>query len=154
MPCIHDIPKAARQLVPRRPVRPGMPPDASPAAVAQRVRFLRAVTLWSCRLIGLVLLVRGVYLCVNRVAFGLTQGDIEMGWNAHMGVGEEHMLAAGLAATVVGIALILLGRPISRLAIAMPDAGCPACGHTGEVDGDGRCVECGWELAKRSTASS
>ncbi len=123
-----------------------MPMDASPAAVAQRVRFFRAITLWSCRLFGLVLLVRGVYLLVNRVAFGLTQGDVAIGWNTYNGVGEEHMLAAGIAATLVGLALVLLARTISRLAIAMPDAGCPACGHTGEVDGERRCVECGWEL--------
>lgn len=126
-----------------------MPLDASPAAVAQRVRIVRALSLWSLRLVGLVVLVRGVYLCANRIAFGLSQGDIARGWDAYMGVGTEHMLAAGIAATLVGLTLVLLARPLSRFAIAMPDAGCPACAHTGEVDGDGRCVECGWQLDAR-----
>jgi len=35
----------------------------------------------------------------------------------------------------------------------MPDPGCPACGHTGEVDGQGKCVECGWGLASDSDLS-
>jgi hypothetical protein len=63
-----------------------------------------------------------------------------------MGVGEAHMLAAGTAATLIGAALVLLARPLARLCIPMPDPGCPACGHTGEVDAQGKCVECGWEL--------
>lgn len=126
--------------------------DTTPSAIASRVRLIRSITLWTLRLVGFTLLVRGVYLCLNRVAFGLSQGDVTMGWNAHMGVGEDHMMAAGVAATVVGLALVLLARPISRFAIAMPDSGCPACGHTGEVDGRGKCVECGWEL--RSGAGS
>lgn len=116
--------------------------------VVQRTETLRAIALWMLRLLGLAMLVRGVYLIANRMAFGLSQGDIALGWNAYMGVGEQHMLAAGIAATVVGLALVLLARPMSRLAIAMPDTGCPACGHTGEVDGDGRCVECGCVLVR------
>lgn len=63
-----------------------------------------------------------------------------------MRVGEEHMLSIGISTMLVGLPLVLLSRPLSRLAIPMPDAGCPACGHTGEVDGQGRCVECGWTL--------
>ncbi|MEQ9095757.1 MAG: hypothetical protein RIE32_05785 [Phycisphaerales bacterium] len=123
--------------------------DSSQAAMVGRVRVLRTATLWVLRLVGVAVLARGLYLCINRVVFGLTQGDVALGWNAHMGVGEEHMLAAGIAATLVGVALVLLARPLSRFAIAMPDPGCPACGHTGEVDGQGKCVECGWELIDR-----
>lgn len=131
-----------------------MPPEASPAAVVRRVRFLRSITLWSCRLIGLALLVRGVYLLVNRLAFGITQGDIEYAYDAFRGVGEEHMVAAGVAGALIGIALVLLARPVSRLAIAMPDAGCPSCGHTGEVDVAGKCVECGWALEENDSRAS
>lgn len=126
--------------------------STSPTAVASRVRLLRSVTLWTLRLVGLAMLARGVYLCVNRVVFGLIQGDVARGWNAYMGVGEGHMLATGVAATLIGGALLLLARPLSRLCIAMPDTGCPACGHTGEVDGAGRCVECGWELRESGEA--
>ena len=131
-----------------------MPLETTPPATASRVRLMRAATLWSLRLAGLVLLVRGVYLCLNRLAFGLSQGDVSMGWNAHMGVGESHMMAAGVAAVLVGLALVFLARPVSRFAIAMPDPGCPACGHTGEVDGQGRCVECGWALRGASRANN
>lgn len=113
---------------------------------------MRSITLWTLRLAGLAMLIRGVYLCLNRLAFGLSQADIARGWNAHMGVGESHMMAAGVAATILGLALILTARPLSRLAIAMPDPGCPACGHTGEVDGQGRCVECGWKLTSDNDA--
>ncbi|MEQ8317692.1 MAG: hypothetical protein RIE77_02630 [Phycisphaerales bacterium] len=128
-----------------------MPLDASPVAVARRVRIARALSLWSCRLVGFVLLVRGVYLLINRLAFGITQGDVAYAYDAYTGVGKEHMVAAGIAATLVGLALVLLARPLSRCAIAMPDAGCPSCGHTGEIDGDGRCVECGWQLDASSS---
>lgn len=125
---------------------------ASPALVARRVGLLRGVGLWIGRVIGIALIARGVYLCVNRVVFGLTQGDVARGWNAHMGVGEGHMMAAGVAATLVGLAFVLLARPLSRLCVPMPDPGCPACGHTGEVDGAGKCVECGWELRESGEA--
>ncbi len=56
------------------------------------------------------------------------------------------MLAAGIAATMIGLATLLVSRPLSRVVIAMPDLGCPACTHTGEVDRVGRCVECGCRL--------
>ena len=131
----------------------GMRLATSPEAVAGRVRLLRSFTLWSTRVVGVAMLVRGIYLVINRLAFGLSQGDIEFGWNAHMGVGEEHMVAAGVAASLMGLALILLARPMSRLCIPMPDAGCPSCGHTGEVDAQGRCVECGWKLENQGNQS-
>lgn len=127
--------------------RPSMDEGPNAAQAARRVALLRSITLWTVRVVGLAMLVRGVYLVVNRLTFGLSQGDIARGWNAYTGVGEGHMLAAGVAATLVGLALVLLARPMSRLAIAMPDTGCPACGHTGEVDGQGRCVECGCTLS-------
>ena len=124
----------------------GMRPRTSPEAVADRVRLARSLVLWALRVVGLAMLVRGAYLVINRLAFGLSQGDIARGWNAYMGVGEGHMMAAGVASTLIGLTLLLLARPISRLCIPMPDPGCPSCGHTGEVDGQGRCVECGWML--------
>ncbi|NRA57114.1 MAG: hypothetical protein HRU13_03220 [Phycisphaerales bacterium] len=117
-----------------------------PESTIRRIRLLRAIMLWGLRLVGLAVLVRGIYLCVNRVAFGLSQGQLSRGWDAYMGVGEGHLLAAGIAATLVGLALLLLARPLSRMVIAMPDLGCPACAHTGEVDNKGRCLECGWRL--------
>ena len=123
-----------------------MNPYGPPEATIARVRLLRGLTLWGLRTLGLALLVRGAYLCVNRVLFGLLLGDATLGWNAYTGVGEEHMAAAGLAAVLIGLALMLAARPLSRLVIAMPDPGCPACGHTGDVDADGRCVECGCRL--------
>lgn len=120
--------------------------ETTPQALASRVRLMRSITLWTLRLVGLVMLIRGVYLCLNRLAFGLSVNEITSGWQIYTGVGESHMMAAGVACVLVGLALVLLARPMSRLAIAMPDSGCPACGHTGEVDGQGKCVECGWKL--------
>ena len=128
----------------------------SPETTIRRIRLFRAITLWGLRLIGLAVLVRGIYLCVNRAVFGLSQGQISLGWNTFRGVGEGHLLAAGITASMIGLAMLLLARPLSRFVIAMPDRGCPACGHTGEVNKEGRCLECGWrvESSKSSGADS
>ena len=125
-------------------------PRTTPQAVASRVRLLRSITLWALRLAGLAMLIRGMYLVINRLAFGLSQGRVSQAWDPYTGVGAEHMMAAGVAATLVGLTVFLLARTASRLCIPMPDPGCPACGHTGEVDGQGRCVECGWALGQPS----
>ncbi len=123
--------------------------DTTPQAVASRVRLTRSITLWTLRLVGLTLLVRGVYLGINRAVFAISLSDITFAYEIYTGAGEGHILSTAAAASLVGLALILLARPLSRLAIPMPDAGCPACGHTGEVDRQGRCVECGWELCRK-----
>lgn len=109
--------------------------------------------LWTIRLVAALLIGAGLYLVVNRLFFGLLIGNLRIGWTHYQGVGEGHFFAHGLAMLAIGIPLAILSRRAARWIVAMPDAGCPACGYTGERDAAGRCPECGASLGQPRTDS-
>lgn len=92
-------------------------------------------------MLGVLLVCWGSYLIIQRVAFGLSMGEVRGAWHIYDGVGNTHRVSRGVGSLVVGAALFLGGRFIAVRTIVVPARGCPRCGYAGSASG--RCPECG-----------
>ena len=114
------------------------------AEVTQR---FRAQATWALRALSVIMLGLGGYLLLKRIAFALIAGDGQAAFTTWTGVGEGHSASRGAALVLVGALLGAGSRRIARWMIALPEAGCPACGYPRSPE-DEICPECG--LRRRS----
>ncbi len=117
-----------------------------PLPAAERTARHRARVLWTIRGLAAMLVIAGLYLIVNRIAFGFFVRPVQIAWTHYQGVGEGHLFSHGIAMLAIGAALAMSSRRLARWVAVMPEHGCPACGYTGEHDDAGRCPECGSHL--------
>ncbi len=131
-----------------------MPPDSSPLGLetprryahamppiaADRIHAARAITLWSLRLLALLITLYGTYRLLQRIAFWLIADAGPTAFNAWMGVGENHGASIGTAAIITGLTLAAASRPLTRWAMPAPTTGCPNCAYDTNAD---TCQECG-----------
>jgi hypothetical protein len=105
------------------------------------INTCRGLVTWVLRSAAVVLCAGGAYLILKRVLLGIGVRDRAMIHAVFEGIGEGHSLYRGLAMIIVGSALGLLSKTISRWVLPVPSEGCPRCGYE-KVDTD-QCPECG-----------
>jgi hypothetical protein len=115
--------------------------------LARRTREVRGIALWVIRATGLTLLAYGAYLILARLVFGLyLSPDVSLGLlrgvKVWQGIAEDHGWVRGWPMVAVGGALSLASRSLARWIVAVPDTGCPRCGHDATT-ARGICPECG-----------
>lgn len=114
-----------------------------PPIAADRIHAARAITLWSLRLLALLITLYGTYRLLQRVAFAIIVADRQSAFGAWTGIGETHGAAVGTAAIITGLALAAASRPLTRWAMPAPTTGCPNCAYNTNAD---TCQECGHSL--------
>lgn len=114
-------------------------PTLSPA----KVNTVRAVAIWCLRGVSVWVCGYGAYLVLKMVLFGSGQGNPLYTAHTWMDIGEDHALYRGAAMICVGAALGAGSRRLVHWMIAVPECGCPRCGHDGAPTDDPRCSECG-----------
>ena len=108
------------------------------------IQTLRLVVLLALRLVSVALVVWGLVLVGNRLLYGvLGNGDVTAAWSSWMSNGEWHGVFLGGSLCVVGGGLGLASGWLAQWIVRPAPRGCPSCGF-GEVDGEGRCTECGY----------
>ena len=107
----------------------------------RHILTIRAVALWSFRLVAAILIGYGGFLIAARLFFRLFLGGPN-GMFTYMGVGADHGLVRGVPMLTIGIVLAFLSRRLVRWVVAMPELGCPRCGYAGSGR-PGKCPECG-----------
>jgi len=126
-----------------------------------RLNLVRAFVTWILRAVALLMIVIGSALCINRILFGILAGGsfFQSTFQLRMEIGVTHPIYRGLPLVILGTALAVFSRKLSRWIISVPEDVCPRCGYSRPITDppaqpdsstsssrrSTRCPECGLE---------
>jgi hypothetical protein len=113
---------------------------------ADDINACRALVQWIVRGIAVLCVAAGILLLLKRLLIVASTGWFDLAFRPWDSEGESNSLYMGLALVVVGAALAISARRLSKWIVVLPSSGCPRCGHARPPGGqDTRCPECGQE---------